>query len=71
VLNKIDGLWDELKSAEAIEKEIEKQVNDSASLLGIKPGYVFPVSAQKGLLAKINHDEPLLEKSRLLALENH
>ena len=69
VLNKIDGLWDELKSAEAIENEIVKQVNDSASLLGIKPAYVFPVSAQKGLLAKINQDESLLAKSRLLALE--
>ncbi|MBZ0095114.1 MAG: dynamin family protein, partial [Sulfuricella sp.] len=69
VLNKIDGLWDELKSAEEIENEIDKQVSTSASLLGIKPAYVFPVSAQKGLLAKINRDEPLLEKSRLLALE--
>ncbi len=69
VLNKIDGLWDELKSAEEIEREIDKQVSTSASLLGIKPAYVFPVSAQKGLLAKINQDEPLLEKSRLLALE--
>ncbi|MHB1293061.1 MAG: dynamin family protein, partial [Sulfuricella sp.] len=69
VLNKIDGLWDELKSSEEIEREIDKQVSTSASLLGIKPAYVFPVSAQKGLLAKINQDEPLLEKSRLLALE--
>ncbi len=69
VLNKIDGLWDELKSADEIEREIDKQVTTSASLLGIKPAYVFPVSAQKGLLAKINQDEPLLEKSRLLALE--
>ena len=69
VLNKIDGLWDELKSAEAIENEIDKQVSTSASLLGIKPAYIFPVSAQKGLLAKINQDQPLLEKSRLLALE--
>ena len=69
VLNKIDGLWDELKSSEEIEREIDKQVSASASLLGIKPAYVFPVSAQKGLLAKINQDQPLLEKSRLLALE--
>jgi hypothetical protein len=69
VLNKIDGLWDELKSAEEIEREIDKQVSASASLLGINPAHVFPVSAQKGLLAKINQDEPLLEKSRLLALE--
>ncbi|MHB8167624.1 MAG: dynamin family protein, partial [Sulfuricella sp.] len=69
VLNKIDGLWDELKSSEEIEREIDKQVSTSASLLGIKPSYVFPVSAQKGLLAKINQDAPLLEKSRLRALE--
>jgi len=69
VLNKIDGLWDGLKSSEEIDLEIDKQVTTSASLLGIKPAYVFPVSAQKGLLAKINQDEPLLEKSRLLALE--
>ncbi|HUX62516.1 dynamin family protein [Sulfuricella sp.] len=69
VLNKIDGLWDGLKSSEEIEREIDKQVSTSASLLGIKPAYVFPVSAQKGLLAKINQDQPLLEKSRLLALE--
>ncbi len=69
VLNKIDGLWDGLKSDEEIEREIDKQVSISANLLGVKPAHVFPVSAQKGLLAKINHDEPLLEKSRLLALE--
>ena len=69
VLNKIDGLWDELKSTREIDLEIDKQVTTSASLLGIKPDYVFPVSAHKGLLAKINQDEPLLEKSRLLALE--
>ena len=69
VLNKIDGLWDELKNSEAIENEIEKQVRNSASLLDVKTSSVFPVSAQKGLLAKINHDEALLVKSRLPALE--
>ncbi len=69
VLNKIDGLWDELKNSEAIESEIEKQVRNSASLLDVKTSAVFPVSAQKGLLAKISHDETLLAKSRLPALE--
>jgi len=69
VLNKIDGLWDELRSADKIEQEIERQVYTSAGLLGIKPSCIFPISAQKGLIAKINHDEALLEKSRLLALE--
>jgi hypothetical protein len=30
---------------------------------------MFPVSAQKGLLAKVHHDDPLLAKSQLPALE--
>ena len=69
VLNKIDGLWDELKSDAEIESEIRSQIDTSAELLGVKKGQVFPVSAQKGLLAKINHDDGLLERSRLPALE--
>ncbi len=69
VLNKIDGLWDELKSDSAIAAEIDKQVKSSADLLGLKAAQIFPVSAQKGLAAKIGHDEALLEKSRLPALE--
>ena len=69
VLNKIDGLWDELKTSEQIEAELDKQVKDSAELLGLDPAQVFPVSAQKGLLAKVNDDHALLAKSRLPALE--
>lgn len=69
VLNKIDGLWDELKNDAEIEREIQSQVSNSAELLGIKPSQVFPISAQKGLLAKINNDPALLVKSRLPALE--
>ncbi|WP_374350390.1 dynamin family protein [Chitinimonas sp.] len=69
VLNKIDGLWDSLKSEAEIDGEIDRQVKTSADLLGIKPSQVFPVSAQKGLVAKINDDEPLLEKARLVRLE--
>jgi len=69
VLNKIDGLWDSLKSEAEINGEIDKQVKTSAELLGIKTNQVFPVSAQKGLVAKINDDDALLDKSRLLDLE--
>ncbi len=68
-LNKIDGLWDELKTDAQINAEIDKQVKDSANLLGIDPRSVFPVSAQKGLLAKIQGDEALLRRSRLGDLE--
>jgi hypothetical protein len=69
VLNKIDGLWDELKSVAEIEAEIARQVKTSAQLLAIPPAQVFAVSAQKALLAKVNGDDGLLAKSRLPQLE--
>ena len=69
VLNKIDGLWDELKSGEEIEAEIARQVKNSAQTLAIPPAQVFAVSAQKALLAKVNGDDALLAKSRLPELE--
>jgi Dynamin family len=69
VLNKIDGLWDELKNEAEIEKELVKQVKTSADLLGLETNQIFPTSAQKGLLAKINGDDALLTQSRLPVLE--
>ena len=69
VLNKIDGLWDELKSGDEIEAEIARQVKNSAQTLAIPPAQVFAVSAQKALLAKVNGDDALLAKSRLPQLE--
>ncbi len=69
VLNKIDGLWDALKDEAEIEREITKQINTSAELLGLEPNQIYPTSAQKGLLAKVNGDEDLLMQSRLPALE--
>ncbi|HQC81002.1 MAG TPA: dynamin family protein [Accumulibacter sp.] len=69
VLNKIDSLWDELKSAAEIESEIAKQVNDCAQTLDLPAAQIYPVSAQKALVAKINADEELLLRSRLSDLE--
>lgn len=69
VLNKIDGLWDELKSEQEIDAEIEKQAQNCAWTLGLPTSQVFPISAQKGLVARINDDAELLERSRLPALE--
>jgi hypothetical protein len=69
ILNKIDGLWDELKTLPEIDAEIARQVRTSAQLLAIPPAQVFPVSAQKALLAKVNGDDALLAKSRLPQLE--
>ncbi len=69
VLNKIDGLWDELKQPHEIETEIAKQLTSSAEMLGLRADQIFPVSAQKALLAKVSGDETLLVKSGLRALE--
>lgn len=69
VLNKIDGLWDELKTEEEIAAEIWKQSTDCAQTLELPSNQVFPVSAQKGLVAKINGDAELLGRSQLPRLE--
>ncbi|NOT15587.1 MAG: GTPase [Methylotenera sp.] len=69
VLNKIDGLWDALKNETEIQKELTKQIKTSADLLGLETDQIYPVSAQKALLAKVQKDNALLEKSRILELE--
>ena len=69
VLNKIDGLWDDLKTEAEIDAEITKQISVSAELLNLEKNQIFPVSAQKGLLAKVNEDSALLARSRVMALE--
>jgi len=70
VLNKIDILWDEMKEPDAIEASIQEQSKSSARMLGIDAGNVFPVSAQKALLAKIRNNKDLLAQSKLPALES-
>ena len=69
VLNKIDGLWDGLRPDEEINAEIARQVASCGRILDVPASSVFAVSAQKGLVAKINNDAALLEKSRLPRLE--
>lgn len=69
VLNKIDSMWDELRTPEQVEQQISHQVSSAAHTLGLQESQVFPVSAQKGLVAKINHDADLLARSRLPQLE--
>lgn len=69
VLNKIDTMWDTLSTPAQIDAQIERQRTGAAELLGVQLTRVLPVSAQKGLQAKIRHDTPLLQASRLPALE--
>ena len=69
VLNKIDSLWDALSSPAQIQMQIERQRATTAEILGLTREQVFPVSAQKGLVAKVTDDAKLLQASCLPKLE--
>lgn len=69
VLNKIDMLWDELKSEAEIDAIIQRQIDQTAEQLRIPRHQVFAVSAQKALVGKIRDDQVLLERSGIARLE--
>lgn len=69
VLNKIDILWDELKSEAEISAMIQSQVESSARQLGLTTADVFAISAQKALLARITGDDELLARSGIEKVE--
>ena len=69
VLNKIDTLWDALSSPQQVQAQIERQRTSSANILGLPVEQVIPVSAQKGLVAKVTRDDDLLQASCLPNLE--
>jgi predicted GTPase len=69
VLNKIDTMWDALSTPGEVLAQIDRQCANSAATLGVPRSQVIAVSAQKGLLAKVNGDELLLAASRLPVLE--
>ena len=65
VLNKIDSLWDDLRTPAQIEAEVIKQTHSVANHLALPVNRIYPMSAQKALAAKINNDRQLLHKSRI------
>jgi hypothetical protein len=69
VLNKIDGLRDDLKSEDEVLTELDRQVRSTAEALGIEPIQVFPLSARQALVSRIRNDRDGLVKSRLYRLE--
>lgn len=70
VLNKIDLLWDELKSEDQIEESIVRQVTNTCQLLELPPNHVIALSAQKALIARIRLDDVLLARSGIRDLED-
>ena len=69
VLNKIDILWDDLKSETEIEAMIQAQVESTAHQLSMPASDVFAISAQKALVARVKNDPMLLNRSGILRLE--
>ena len=70
VVNKIDTLWDGLRTEAEIGGEIAGQLSFVADVLRVPTEQVLAVSAQKGLVAKITENHLLLARSRLPELEH-
>jgi hypothetical protein len=69
VLNKIDLMWDELKTGPEIEKAISRMVETTSQHLHLPRERIFPISAQKALLGKIREDAGLIQRSGIENLE--
>ena len=70
VLNKIDTLWGSLDSGTEVQAQLNRQRAQSAHILGIDPARIVPLSAQKGLMAKIESNAALLKSSGLPLFED-
>ncbi len=69
VLNKIDLMWDELKTPEEIDRAVLRMVETTGKALSLETTRIFPLSAQKALLGKVRGDAGLIRKSGIEALE--
>ncbi|TBW52197.1 GTPase [Marinobacter halodurans] len=69
VLNKIDVLWDDLQGPEHTAASIDRVREYTADHLNIHAADVIPVSAKQGLLARVQGNGELLERSCLPELE--
>ncbi len=69
VLNKIDLLWDDIKSDAEVSASIDRQLDETARLLEIPKAAVLPISAKRALVARIRGDAEMLQKSGIVDLE--
>ena len=69
VLNKIDLMWDELKTEPEIKAGMARMMETTCSQLGLPPERVFALSAQKALVGRIKGDEEMVERSGIKRLE--
>jgi Dynamin family len=71
VLNKVDLMWDELKTQAEIDAGIKRMIDTTAAQLGLPVEKVFAVSAQKALLGRIKGDREIIDKSGIEPLETY
>lgn len=69
LLNKVDSLWDDLTPWQDVQASISNLRKLTARQLELAPDHVVAVSAKQGLLAKVGHDQALLERSNFPQLE--
>src|SRR5258706_9008742 len=69
VLNKVDLMWDELKSDADIAVDVERQLEQTSALLALPRTHVMAIAAQKALLPRVRGDNTLLAKSGIEQLE--
>ena len=69
VLNKIDVMWDELKTEPEIKAGMQRMMDTTCAQLGLPPEKVFALSAQKALLGRIKGDREMVERSGIEKLE--
>jgi Dynamin family len=69
VLNKIDLMWDELKTLPEIKAGMLRMVEATSKALNLAPEKVFTVSAQKALVGRIKNDTDMVVRSGIERLE--
>ena len=71
VLNKIDLMWDELKTTPEIEAGMARMISTTCEQLGLPPEQVFALSAQKALVGRIKGDTEMVDRSGVKKLETY
>jgi hypothetical protein len=69
LLNKVDLMWDDLKSEEEISASIQRQKDETARILELPGDDVLAISAQKALIGRIKNDSALVARSGIEKLE--
>ena len=69
VLNKIDVMWDELKTEPEIKAGMKRMMETTCAQLGLPPEKIFALSAQKALVGRIKGDREMVERSGIEKLE--